>query len=725
MKAGLRFLVALAALYAALGGITAALYLVLWADLEDSERQAIAAIVEERSGIILFILLIALLAVGMMFEFLFRRYAHAPLKMREQLAVMLGPGKSVRLSGQDAGELRTLADSVNRLADQRDALERDMMEKIAEAKAAAEEEKDRFAALVSELSQSVIVCNLNGRILLYNNRARALFQAGSADGTQGASARIGLGRSIFAVLDRNLITHALEKIQQRLQGGEVLPQANFVTTTPSGQLVRTQIAAVFHGPRPAFESAGGGIRSIGGYVLILDNITRRFELESQRHFLLQSLTEGARASLASIRAAVENLFEYPDMEAQQRDRFTSIVREEVQAMSQRLDGTVTDFADALKARWPLEEMLGLDLIQAARRNIEQSLNLPTKTEDMDEDLWINVDSFSLLQGITYLAARLKDEFRVREVRFRLGSSGRLAHVDLIWSGAVISTETLISWEMEPMSLGGAMTPLTLREVVQRHDGELWFQRDKLSHQSFFRILLPSAAAPPALEATPASESRPEYYDFDLFRQTEETRALDDRALAQLTYTVFDTETTGLQPSNGDEVIQIGATRIVNGRLLKSEAFDQLIDPKRPIAAESVRVHGITRDMLSGQPAITQVLPEFHSFCEDTVLVAHNAAFDMRFLQMKEEATGVLFQQPVLDTLLLSAVIHPNQESHDLEAIAERLGVNIVGRHTALGDAILTGEVFLKMIPLLAELNIHTLREAREASARTYYAKVRY
>ena len=80
---------------------------------------------------------------------------------------------------------------------------------------------------------------------------------------------------------------------------------------------------------------------------------------------------------------------------------------------------------------------------------------------------------------------------------------------------------------------------------------------------------------------------------------------------------------------------------------------------------------------------------------------------------------------MLDTLLLSAVLHPRQESHALEAIASRLGVDGTGRHAALRDALLTAEVFLKLVPLLADKGIHTLRQAREASRKTYYARLKY
>jgi len=170
---------------------------------------------------------------------------------------------------------------------------------------------------------------------------------------------------------------------------------------------------------------------------------------------------------------------------------------------------------------------------------------------------------------------------------------------------------------------------------------------------------------------------------------------------------------------------VGAVRIVNGRLLEHEVFEQLVDPRRGMSPEASRITGIDAAMLENQPTIEKVLPAFHAFCEDTVLVAHNAAFDMRFLRLKEEATGVRFTQPVLDTLLLSAVIDAQQESHGLEVVAERMGINAIGRHTALGDAIMTAEVFLRMIPLLAEQGIRTLGEARAASQKTYFARIEY
>jgi DNA polymerase-3 subunit epsilon len=662
-----------------------------------------------------------LVVIATTLRLLFRRYATAPARLLEQTRVLLAAPKAAPMNHIGTTETRALADAIFQLASQRDSLRDDVATQIAQASLSIQQEKNRLAALMSELTQSVVVCNLDGRIILYNNRARLQFKAMSpSPALAGGAELVGIGRSIYAVFDRQLVAHALESIRQRIGRGAGSPSAQFVTTTQAGLLLKVQMAPVRN------VDISSTAADMSGFVLMLDNVTRAFEEEHLRDQLLHGLTEGSRASLANIQAAVDMLA-YPDLDADMRERFLTVVREEVSSMSGRITSMTQQATQGLKTRWPLEEMLGADVLLATQRRIEARSKRPVTLENLDTSVWLKVDSFSLTQALDYLAMRLVDEFDVRFFRLRLQVSGERAQLDLIWTGQAMSTETVMSWEMDSMRFGAESTPLTVRDVVERHGGEMWFERERVRHEAFFRFLLPMASVQEQLEASQIlqNESRPEYYDFDLFQALDQTSALDDRLLSELSYTVFDTETTGLNPSEGDEIIQIGAARCVNGKLLKQECFEQLVNPGRLIPAAGIPIHGITQDMVRGKPDITEVLPAFYNFAQDSVLVAHNAAFDMKFLQLQEKNTGLVFNHPVLDTLLLSAVVHPNQESHQLEAIAERLNVTVLGRHTALGDAMVTAEVWLRLIPLLQAMGITTLRQAREAAQKTYYARLKY
>ena len=642
-------------------------------------------------------------------------------ELAEQTRALVNASAPLQLKARAQADQQPLADAVNALAAQRDALRADVAAEVARASASVRLERNRLAALMSELTQSVVVCNRDGRILLYNQRARRQFRALSdAPQLAGGAELIGIGRSIYAVFDKRLVAHALESISHRRARGAQQPSAQFVTTTRGGQLLRVQVAPVHDAGEDEAEAD-----RLGGFVLMLDNITRSFEEESARGQLLHGLTEGSRASLASLQAAVEMLG-YDDLEPAMRERFLGVLRDEVRTLAGRVDEVARQSADSLRTRWPLEEMQGAEFVELAARQVGAHCGVPAMVGAVDAGLWLRLDSFSMLQALAYLGQRLVDEFAVRALTLRLAATGARAQLDLVWTGHAMSTETVMSWEMDAMRIGAETHPLSVRDVVERHDAEMWFERDRAAHQAFFRFLLPLASSgDEAAEGLAEVESRPEFFDFDLFAQADTDTALDERPLGELVYTVFDTETTGLNPSGGDEIIQIGAARVVNGRLLRQESFEQLVDPGRDIPAAGIPIHGITPDMVVGQPRIDEVLPAFHQFAQDTVLVAHNAAFDMKFLQLLEPRTGLRFQQPVLDTLLLSAVVHPNQESHRLEAIAERFGITVLGRHTALGDAVVTAEVLLKLIPLLKDMGIVTLAQARAAAQQTYYARLKY
>ncbi len=714
MKARHKLVLWIAVLYVAVLAVAAALGIVLGAGLPAADHDTLMRILAERAPALLFVAVIVVFACAGAVRWLFRHYVTAIHALAEQTGVVLGANEALRVSSEGASEVAEAAAAINRLADAHRALRRDLELRVQDSGARLGEERNRLAALMSELSEGVLVCNAEGRILLYNEQARALFAAPGA----AAAARVGLGRSVFTLIDRDQLQHAMAKLEHHLKPGEALPITRFVTATAASRVLRVRAA-------PFVDSGGAA----AGVVLAMEDVTGLLDQEIGRRAQLQSLTAGLRAPMANLRAAAENLAAYPDMDAERRSGFVDIVAAESRTLSEALNHALRAYADALKVGLSLEDMRVLDLLGVARQRIETTLGVATELAAIDENLWIRVDSFAFVQALAYLAGRLHEEYGVRSLRLSARGAEKLAELDMEWGGAIVASDALSLWEAEPMQIGAEQTPLTLRDVLERHAGEIWLQTAGPggARRALFRFLLPlGEAAPAAARAALAPiDSRPEYYDFDLFRVSDMATALHDRKLAELTYTVFDTETTGLEPSAGDEIISIGAVRIVNGRLLKNEVYEQMVDPRRPLNRESIRVHGIEPRALEGQPVIARVLPVFHHFCEDTVLVAHNAAFDMRFLELKEASAGVRFGQPVLDTLLLSAAVHPAHEDHRLESIAARLGVRVVGRHTALGDALLTGEIFLKLIPLLAERGIVTLSQALEASRETYYARLQY
>jgi DNA polymerase-3 subunit epsilon len=257
-------------------------------------------------------------------------------------------------------------------------------------------------------------------------------------------------------------------------------------------------------------------------------------------------------------------------------------------------------------------------------------------------------------------------------------------------------------------------PLLLGEAVRRNRGELWTRSCENAIE--VRLALLQATAVPEIQSADGLiEGEPEFYNFDLFlpRPIYEKEELLQAYLADLEYVVVDTETTGLQLSQGDKIISISGIRIHRGRVQNAGIFNTLVNPGRPIPAESVKIHGIEDHMVADAPSMNEVYPQFMEYVGDSILVAHNAAFDKKCLDMAAAAAGLpQIDNPILDTLLLSYALHQGIEGHSLDAIAERMGIAIEGRHTSLGDARATAHVFLGLLSLLPGRGVRTLADAK-------------
>jgi DNA polymerase-3 subunit epsilon len=431
--------------------------------------------------------------------------------------------------------------------------------------------------------------------------------------------------------------------------------------------------------------------------------------ELERHEAIRrAVTRDLRGPLAGLRAAAENLSAFPNLDSEHRNAFQEIILKESTQLSQRIETLAAEYRGRSAGAWPMAEIHSPDLFNFLAHRLRESGGVDVTA--IGESHWLKGDSHSLLLVLSYLCQQIASREAVAGIEIQAGLGSTRVFVELRWRGTPVSDGLLDEWLAAPLpGLPGS----TAIAALERHGSEPWSQALG-NGLAALRIPLqpPSGTASPAPPAEIAP--RPEFYDFDLMYAHSFTGDMGDRKLKDLTYVVFDTEATGLRPTAGDQIVQIAAVRVTKGRLLSGESFDSLVNPGRPIPKDSIRFHGITDEMVRDQPPITEVLPRFHEFAGDAVLVAHNAAFDMKFLKLKEAQCGLNFTNPVIDTLLLSVLIEGELEDHSLDGICERLNISVENRHSALGDTLATAKVLVHLLDRLEAMGIHTFEEAMRA-----------
>jgi len=172
-----------------------------------------------------------------------------------------------------------------------------------------------------------------------------------------------------------------------------------------------------------------------------------------------------------------------------------------------------------------------------------------------------------------------------------------------------------------------------------------------------------------------------------------SKKITHKSIADSRFIVLDTETTGLQAYAGDEIISIAMLEY-QGLDATGQSYEQYINPQRAIPAEATAIHGITDSDVLTAPTLKELLPEIMDFIGDAILVGHHIQFDFRFLNKTlKPYLGIQLKNPWLDTMLLYLAHQGRLGHYSLEEVAAACHIQIRNRHTALGDAQATADIF--------------------------------
>ncbi|CAA7613916.1 exonuclease domain-containing protein [Magnetospirillum sp. UT-4] len=559
--------------------------------------------------------------------------------------------------------LAPLPEAFGELASKLDLARRELAEGIAAAAAKAEETASRLAAILNDLHEAVVVCNLRHQVVLYNAVAMDMLSG---------TGPFGLGRSLFETVSRDAVVHMLDMLTHRADaGGRGTP---FLAGGADGRLLlQARMTLIRTGDE------------VTGYVVTMVDASPQVAALAQRDALLREVAEGMEMPLLRLRMATDN---------------PAIVEREAGNIDGAIRRVTAGYHRALASWWPMTDLYSADFFTLVARRFEGRTPVVNAT---GLPVWLHADSHSLALALASLIEEVSERFGLAEVDLAAICDEQTCWLEIGWAGATAAKPAIDAWLAKPLPLLGGMT---VRDVLLHHAGD-GIEQEHRAGQSWLKLPMRKGVEV-RIAPKPVLPTRPEFYDLDLLKASRDIGEMGALPLRSLTFVVFDTETTGLQPSQGDQIVQIGGVRVVNGRILSGENFNRIVHPGRSIPKESIRFHGITDEMVKDKPPIAVVLPQFKAFCADSVLVAHNAAFDLKFLRMREKDYGVRFDNPVLDTMIMSSYLDGPDAGHSLDEICDRYGLEIADRHTALGDAMVTAAVLLRQIEAFEARGLTTL-----------------
>ena len=561
-----------------------------------------------------------------------------------------------------------LPEAVNEVCSRMVRARAELAEGLSVATRKSEENSNRLAAILNDLHEGVVVCNQRHQLVLYNQVAFDMLRE---------TAELGLGRSLFETISREPLVHMFDVLVNRAEiAGKGIP---FLAGTVDGNMLLQARMTLIH-------TENG---TVTGYVVTMVDAGPQLAALASREALLRDVADGVEAPLRRLAMSADDL---------------EVVRRESAAIGKAVRRVTEGYQRMLSGWWPMADINSTELLSFVASRLGEDIRATV----VGLPVWLHGDSHSLVMAVESLILRTADRVGAAEFDLSAGGGEDGAWIEFSWRGEVVEQALLERWLAQPLvALGG----MTLRDVLHHHSGANLMRERREGGGGALRLPMLKGVEQHGQQGKHALPGRPEFYDMTLLEQARDTGAMGGQTLKSLTYVVFDTETTGLHPSQGDQIVSIAGVRIVNGRILSGEIFNRIVNPGRPIPLESVHFHGLTDEMVKDKPPAEVVLPQFRAYLSDAVLVAHNAAFDLKFLRMRESQLKIRFDNPVLDTMILSNYLDGPEAGHSLDAICERYGIVITDRHTALGDAMVTAAVLLRQIEALEARGIHTLDEA--------------
>lgn len=633
---------------------------------------------------IAFVIIVATLAWWMA-----NQYMRPILEIRHGAEIVSRINLEHRIKIDAGDEIEELALAFNLMAENLGKAYGELEEKVREATRTLQEERNRLATVLRTMVDGVVVANEAAEIILMNPRARIILGRGYTSG---------IGAPLARILPNDRLNFHLNRLRQKWAPGRESVE-NVVFPLRAGMILEGSLSAI---PGSEGERAG--------FLLVFRDLSAPSGDGNRLEETLREMPRLLRGPIATSRSLVETIQKHREMPAEKQQTFLKAIAEEMDRLAGRVTAMEDAASSARTSRWPAipsnpRELLNeaMALLTGIAFEIEAG-NAPIPPVQVEPFSWV-ASLQCVLQWIA--AGSVKTESIVASLQVDDGTVITTFRVKCPFAGDLAELESLM------VSPAGE-EPLPLGDSVRKNRGEIWAR----IAGDFLEIRIAQLQATAVVDARRADgliEGEPEFYNFDLFlpRPVFEREDLLQAYLTDLNYVIVDTETTGLQLSQGDKVISISGVRIQRGRVQNTGIFNTLVNPGRPIPAESTELHHIDDSMVAGAPSMSEVYQQFVEYLGDSVLVAHNAAFDKKCLDMAAAEAGLpRINNPVLDTIFLSYALHQEIEGHSLETIAERMGITIEGRHTSLGDARATAHIFLGLLALLPARGVRTLADAK-------------